>query len=990
MFCIGFASTVKAEDTDITAIANVIYMAPQQEVSAGETATLSICMKNTAPIRGFQFRICLPEGVTVVKNNKGRIQTSLNPDRLDVDDEHTLSVSEQSDGSILLLCGSLYDENLIGNDGEIATIKVKVSNNAMNGSHPILLKNIKLIETDISKYYVTELIESTLNITNGGDVLNDDEFIVQIQGGLDMLFKITDEENKKCQIGNGTGAAISISEPRTVVLPKTANGYAVTAIAANAFAGTFVGTVHIPNTITSIGENAFKDCSYLDAIYSYIGEPFDIPANVFTGISSHASLTIKYGTKEAYLAAQGWNVFSKISDNMAIRNGIRYSLRGANPDKGDPYTAWVKSSKWNEYESDVVIPEVLTFAVESFTVVGIDDGAFEDSYITSVSIPNTIQHIDDRAFYGCNNLTTVVVNIDSPLTIDGSTFSNRANATLYVPSGAKAAYQVADYWKEFKEIIEMTAPSPSIVFADDYVKTICVANWDTNGDGELSESEAAAVTDLNRVFETKNISSFNELQYFTGLTNIGYQEFNHCRNLTSITIPSSVTSIGNEAFRSCNSLISITIPNGVTSIGEWAFWSCINLPSITLPNSITSIGRDAFTNCSELTNITIPNSVTNIGISLFALCNKLSTISVASDNQYFDSRNNCNAIVETSMNRLIAGCKNTIIPNSITSIEREAFYGFDELTSITIPNSVKSIGNDAFYWCNNLTSVVVDIDSPLAITEGTFLNRANATLYVPAGAKPDYQAAYFWSDFKAIKEFPDADVNQDGVVNVVDVVDIARYVVDDPSPSFDKFLADLNGSGGVSVTDAVVLVNEIAGETSWARRSEQFAATDDQLMLIANADNSLSLHLEGDGQYTAFQLDLHLPADVDLTKALLNAQRKQKHQLLYNKVGEGVYRIIGLSTSGRTFLGNAGELLNMQLDDFATEDIMMDNIHFITPAAADVLFEPVMLSTEATGIAAVNKADEADHRVVYNLNGQRITAPRKGLNIVNGKKLIVK
>lgn len=692
MFCIGFASTVKAEDTDITAIENVIYMAPQQEVSAGETATLSICMKNNAPIRGFQFRICLPEGVTVVKNNKGRIQASLNPDRLDADDEHALSVSEQSDGSILLLCGSLYDENLIGNDGEIATMKVEVSNNVMNGSHPILLKNIKLTETDISKYYVTELIESTLNITNGGDVLNDDEFIVQIQGGLDMLFKITDEGNKKCQIGNGTGAAISISEPRTVVLPKTANGYSVTAIAANAFAGTFVGTVHIPNTITSIGENAFKDCSYLDAIYSYIGEPFDIPANVFTGISSHASLTIKYGTKEAYLAAQGWNVFSRISDNMAIKNGIRYSLRGANPDKGDPYTAWVKSSKWNEYEGDVVIPEVLTFTVETFTVVGIDDGAFEDSYITSVSIPNTIRYIDDHAFYGCNNLTTVVVNINSPLTIDGSTFSNRANATLYVPAGAKSAYQAATYWK----------------------------------------------------------------------------------------------------------------------------------------------------------------------------------------------------------------------------------------------------------------------------------------------------------DFKAIKEFPDADVNQDGVVNVVDVVDIARYVVDDPSPSFDKFLADLNGSGEVSVTDAVVLVNEIAGETSWARRSEQSTAANDQLLLFANADNSLSLHLEGDGQYTAFQLDLHLPADVDLTKALLNAQRKQKHQLLYNKVGEGVYRIIGLSTSGRTFLGNAGELLNMQLDDFATEDVMMDNIHFITPAAADVLFEPVMLTTETTGIAAVNKADEADYRVVYNLNGQRITAPRKGLNIVNGKKLIVK
>ena len=628
-----------------------------------------------------------------------------------------------------------------------------------------------------------------------------------------------------------------------------------------------------------------------------------------------------------------------------------------------------------------------------------------------------------------------------------------------------------------------TSTSPNIVFADAKVKAICVDHWDTNGDGELSEAEAAAVTDLGMVFKDNyDITSFNELQYFTGLTSIGDHDFGDCKSLTSITIPNSVTNIGNWAFSGCSGLISVTIPNSVTSIGEYAFYGCSGLSSITISNSVTSIHNGAFIYCPDLTSITVD-----------------------SKNTVYDSRDNCNAIIEKTTNALIAGCQNTVIPNSVTSIGNGAFCGSSGLTSLTIPNSVTSIGDNAFTSCSglisvtipnsvtsigeyafqdcsgltsitipssvtsigawafsicsgltsitfpnsvtsigeavlygcsglisvaipnsltsigavafcgcssltsiiipnsvtnisksafsncyNLTTVVVQRTTPLAIGSLTFDNCTNATLYVPKNSKPAYQSAIYWKDFKAIKEFPDADVNQDGVVNVVDVVDIARYVVDDPSPSFDKFLADLNGSGEVSVTDAVVLVNEIAGETSWARRSEQSTAANDQLLLFANADNSLSLHLEGDGQYTAFQLDLHLPADVDLTKALLNAQRKQKHQLLYNKVGEGVYRIIGLSTSGRTFLGNAGELLNMQLDDFATEDIMMDNIHFITPAAADVLFEPVMLTTETTGIAAVNKTDGVDHRVVYNLNGQRIAAPQKGLNIVNGKKLIVK
>lgn len=138
----------------------------------------------------------------------------------------------------------------------------------------------------------------------------------------------------------------------------------------------------------------------------------------------------------------------------------------------------------------------------------------------------------------------------------------------------------------------------NINFTDAEVKAICVKNWDTNGDGELSKAEAAAVTDIGTVFqENTSIKSFDELQYFTSLQMIARSAFIRCSNLTSVTIPNSVTSIGNYAFEECSSLTSVTIPNSVTSIGNHAFWGCFSLTSVTIPNSVTSIGTYAFYQC---------------------------------------------------------------------------------------------------------------------------------------------------------------------------------------------------------------------------------------------------------------------------------------------------------------------------------------------------------------------------------------------------------
>ena len=158
------------------------------------------------------------------------------------------------------------------------------------------------------------------------------------------------------------------------------------------------------------------------------------------------------------------------------------------------------------------------------------------------------------------------------------------------------------------------------------------------------------------------------------VTSIGWYAFYGCTGLTSITIPNSVTSIGNGAFFGCSGLTSITIPNSVTSIGIQAFQSCSGLTSVTIPNSVTRIGDIAFMDCSGLTSITIPNSVTRIGSVAFRGCSGLVSIKVESENLMYDSRDNCNAIIETATNALIAGCKNTVIPNSVTSIGNLAFF----------------------------------------------------------------------------------------------------------------------------------------------------------------------------------------------------------------------------------------------------------------------------------------------------------------------------
>ena len=185
--------------------------------------------------------------------------------------------------------------------------------------------------------------------------------------------------------------------------------------------------------------------------------------------------------------------------------------------------------------------------------------------------------------------------------------------------------------------------------------------------------------------------------------------FYYCNNMTNVVIPDSVTSIGDMAFFGCTSLQDFVFPASLETIGILAFSECA-LKNAELPDKVKTIGKRAFDGCKAIQKIFIPASVTAIGDKAFTgdkrdSADALSSIIVAPTNKAYDSRNNCNALIETATNTLLVGCNNTIIPDSVTAIGGYAFSGCTGLQRIDIPDGVNSIGDGAFYKCASLQKI---------------------------------------------------------------------------------------------------------------------------------------------------------------------------------------------------------------------------------------------------------------------------------------------
>ena len=486
------------------------------------------------------------------------------------------------------------------------------------------------------------------------------------------------------------------------------------------FGCTSLTSVSIPNSVTSIGSRAFEGCSGLNTV--------TIPSSV-TSI--------------------GWKTFNGCTNLYRVYISDISSWCNISFDSGisNPHRLYLN----NIIVKDLIIPEdVATIGSFAFSnciglasvtignsVTSIGGNAFSNcTDLTSITIPNSMTSIEGEAFNGCSKLREVNINCKQI----SSWFSN--NSSLKNVSFGKEVETInADAFKGCTGLTTLSFEYPISIgnsaFCDSNIETIIcnsnihpkafnesVFNQNTYYNASLLvpyqlKNQYKGTNGWKKFIFISEMVDENELIKFNCFLDgtaevigaVSGRAFSGHLDIPMFVIISSkyyiVTSIGNSAFGDYSSLTSVNIPSSVESIGDLSFFRCSSLASVNIPNSVTSIGRSAFSGCSSLTSVNIPSSVTSIGDFAFSGCSELKSIVVSSDNTVYDSRNNCNAIIETVSNTLIRGCNNTVIPNSVTSIGGYAFSGCSGLTSITIPNGVTSIGGYAFSGCSGLTSITI-------------------------------------------------------------------------------------------------------------------------------------------------------------------------------------------------------------------------------------------------------------------------------------------
>ena len=526
-------------------------------------------------------------------------------------------------------------------------------------------------------------------------------------------------------------------------------------------------------------------------------------------------------------------------------DGIYYNINGNE--------ATVTSGR-SQYSGGVTIPAAVTYNGTTYSVTAIGERAFENCYrLTSVSIPNSVKTIERIALWGCRGLTSIIIP-NSVSTIGERAFYGCSGLTIMTVDSGNPKY---DSRNNCNAIIE-TSSNALIAGCKSTIIPNTVTSIGNSAFGGcydlMSMTIPSSVTAIgNSAF--MNCFSLTNVTIPNSVTSIGSYVLDDCSGLTSIVvesgnprydsrdncnaiietasntlkagcqntvIPNTVTAIGGCAFRGCSGMTSIDIPNSVLSIGRDAFHSCSSLKSITFGNSLTKIDYYAFEYCRSLTSVTIPNSVTFIGLGVFNSCDNLASITVESGNPIYDSRNNCNAIIETSSNTLVVGCKNTVIPDSISSISGWAFEGCRGLTSITIPSSVTYIGTSAFFDCYDLAEVYSFIVDPSVISmdDNAFYQNPGGgdysyrTLHVPHGSASAYQADICWYPYfgQIVEMEPETgligDVNLDGDVDIADVNAVVDIIMGENG---NTTAADVNGDGEINITDINVILHIIMG-----------------------------------------------------------------------------------------------------------------------------------------------------------------------------------
>ncbi len=457
-----------------------------------------------------------------------------------------------------------------------------------------------------------------------------------------------------------------------VNIAKMYQGVPVTSVGEGAFYNSYLTSIIIPDSVTSIGTMAFAGCTRLKSIM--IGEGVEFIGDMAFTLT--ASLT-------RFTVSEDNATYKSVDGNLYTKDGttlIQYASGKATTEFTVPNG--VKKINPRAFSASLNLKSVII----SNDVENIGEAAFSTCLnLESVVIGSGVASIGEYAFiieYG--GLKSIVVDDNNAnyKSIDGNLYTKDGTTLLQYAAGKEAAsFAILDGVTMIGDYAFNQCSNLSNIILPESVATI--GNYAFNQCGNLTD-----ITLSNNV------------------TTIGYDPFYNCDKIENVKMPTLAIpyipqtnlktvvitageTIGDSAFSRCGTLTDVRILEGITSIGDYAFSRCKNLKNLTIPDGITTIGDFAFYNCSSLTDIIIPESVTTIGDSAFYNCDKIENVEMPTLAIPYIPQTNLKTVVIT------AG----------ETIENEAFANGGHLTSLTLPDSITAIGINAFYNCENLTCI---------------------------------------------------------------------------------------------------------------------------------------------------------------------------------------------------------------------------------------------------------------------------------------------
>lgn len=363
-------------------------------------------------------------------------------------------------------------------------------------------------------------------------------------------------------------------------------------------------------------------------------------------------------------------------------NGICYEL--------DITTKTSKVTPGGKYSGSVTIPASVTKDGVEYKVTEIGDEAFIYCFeLTNINIPNSIIAIGNSAFWNCAKLEA----LDLPTSVTKIGYyafgACHSLKSIFIPKSVTDLGYAA--FSECKNLTSFSIDSENPVYKFE--------------DGML------LTKDNTTLVSYMGDRSLTKVTIPSTVKTIFNRAFVHCDWLTEVVIPNSVTTIGERAFSVCSALADVVLPNSIKRIEMFAFEECKSIKSIEIKEGVEFIGLGAFAKCENMTGISFPGTATIIEDWVLDRCKNLQKIVVAASNPNYDSRNDCNALIESSTNTLLYGSCNTVIPESVTAIRGTSFENIG-IKHLYIPSSVTTIGDYAFRGCFALESIVVDPANP--------------------------------------------------------------------------------------------------------------------------------------------------------------------------------------------------------------------------------------------------------------------------------------